>query len=241
MDEIKGEKAMFGKSVKVAMVFSLLGVFCLQGGAEEGKTYSSDYSKEPVFKIYYGSYKSTEYPTEWAEKKQPIDVHEVLPFKIDGNSYCQEFDIGFTNVQMYGHWFVGLYKGFRIFFTYGEKGKRIYLHHPSGDYVAKFEQGTFKAGDVYHVKIIYNGKKLTSQCIVTDKQTGTLIWDSGENVGEGIYPDNVYFSVGCKAGPPYSSVKWDQANQRINLLSTPVPNYKFEGWVDNMKVELLEK
>jgi len=205
----------------------ILFLFSIQCRSEE---YFNDYSSEPQLKKYYGDWKG--------EKKQPCDVHEILPFELGGRSYIQEFDVGFIKVVRYGgDCSIGLYNGLKVWFYYGDKSN-IWLHHPSG-YIAKFENANFKDGDIYHVKLIYNNEKLTAQCIVIDKKTGKLIWDSGEIICEPIYPEDINYRTSYKEGPPYSFVEWNKENQRIHICASKDKNYQpLEVWIDNMKINI---
>ena len=199
---------MLRKMFKAGMVLAMLGVFCVSIKAEE---YFNDYSKEPQLTKYYGDWKT--------EKKEACDVHEIFPFKIDGRSYIQEFDVGFIKLGRYAHWHIGLYDGLIVFFDGGDNNQfHIFFHHPSG-YLTYFK-AEYEEGDIYHVKLIYDKEKSTAQCIVTDQKTKELILDTGAKLCEPIYPTDIHFATEYKEGPPYSFTEWDKENQRMHLQAS---------------------
>ncbi|MDO9575849.1 MAG: CehA/McbA family metallohydrolase [bacterium] len=214
-------------SISIGLVSVVLSPLSIK--AEESSFYFNDYSKEPELQKVYRDWKT--------EEKETTQAHEILPFKIDGQSYVQEFDVSFTRVDIYPHWFIGLDNGLKVFFSRGETGGNIYLHQKSG-YLAKFEEGTFKAGDVYHVKLIYNNEEVSVQCIVTDKLSGKLIWDSGEQPGSSIYPQNIEFKVESKEGKPSATVEWDKERKSMHLLSEKGSGCFLEGYVDNISLKV---
>ena len=222
---------MLKKIIRVGLALLISGMFCLQSKAEEKNVYFNDYSKEPDLRKAYKSYGK-------AEKKDPHNAIE-FSYLIQRESYVQEFDVGFTEVKRYAYWRIGLWKGLLIFFEYGDYHKKqIRFYSPSG-YLAKSEEGTYKEGDIYHIKLVYNSKKLTGQCMVTDKKTGKLIWDTGEKLCEPLYPKYyIYFGMKSKEGPPDNLIQWDKENQRIHLRSVIGEDYILEGWLDNMKLEV---
>lgn len=222
---------MIGKIFRTGFALIVFVIFCRQSSAEGENIYFNDYTKEPQLHKYYGD--------GFPENKEPCDVHEMLPFGIGGNSYVQEFDIGFTKVEPYATWFIGLYGGLRVWIGAGDEGvKNIFLYAPSG-YLAQFNKGTYKAGDIYHVKLIYNCGKLTAQCIITDPKSNELIWDSGVKFCESLYPTDIHFAMSYEHGLPYSRAEWDKEKQRIYLYADKFAGkYSLEGWVDNMMIKL---
>lgn len=181
---------------------------------------------EPKLEFYY-------LPPE-----QPVNAVTPFDVKLEEKSFVQEFDIEFGQVDANGSLQIGN-RSFQIHFM---TNTIIIFDRYLGTKMAVKDRLKLMVGDLYHTKFTYNAKDLKAGCIVSDKKTSEIIWNSGEKVCAPAIVPGIYYAVSGesdKATAPFSGIKWDAEKRKLKMSAAHDDNV-LVCWIDNMQLRLTD-